>query len=156
MFLQLHNFMHLAIDGLQPCLLTILTWSIDQEIQILIRMLFPTDSSVMCNMTSVIPFILTIPVSKEVININHSSLHSECWQSTDTVQEQIQEPNIAYWFNHVNNKNKPNKGNIPPNSYRNYLYQCFGKLRINEWLVFQRFNNEYSHYTSTCFTSDTY
>ena len=34
--------------------------------------------SAICNMTSVIPFIESLPVSEEVINMNHSSLHSEC------------------------------------------------------------------------------
>ena len=86
--------------------------------------------SAICNMTSVIPFIESLPVSEEVINMNHSSLHSECLQSVDIVQEQIQDPDIAYWFDKVFNKYKPNKGEIPPTPFSNSLYKCFEKLRI--------------------------
>lgn len=83
-----------------------------------------------CDASNICPFIETLPVTEEAINMNISALHNESFQSVDVIQEQINDPDISYWFDQVYNNYKPHKDEIPPTPYSRALFQCLDKLRI--------------------------
>lgn len=48
-----------------------------------------------CDASNICPFIETLPVTEEAINMNISALHNESFQSVDVIQEQINDPDIS-------------------------------------------------------------
>lgn len=67
-----------------------------------------------CDASNICPFIETLPVTEEAINMNISALHNESFQSVNVIQEHINDPDISYWYAQVYNNYKPNKDEIPP------------------------------------------